>query len=279
MKRMILFLLVLTLSSTLFARATYYNKEFQLLLSTNSTDANEWKNQLFKVTSYGHLKQTNGNDILVNKCFANNSKCEQHKVFSYEQARRYLFGVIDLQKDKFGEYFIEEVYCEKIIDSTDRVGPNQIPNSDVINCEHSWPRSKFNSEMSYEEQLSDLYHLYPTDSKANTTRLNYQFAEVVQGRQLNNCEISQIGMLPSKKAKAFEPPQNHKGNLARSLFYFSVRYKIEIPDEQEKFLRSWHKLDPVDLDEKERHEKIYGIQKNRNPFIDFEEIVDLINDF
>ena len=41
-------------------------------------------------------------------------------------------------------------------------------------------------------------------------------------------------------------------------------------------LLQWHKQDPVDEYEKQRNEKIYEIQGNRNPFIDHPEWVEKI---
>ncbi len=64
------------------------------------------------------------------------------------------------------------------------------------------------------------------------------------------------------KGTYFEPPVEHKGNVARSLFYFSVRYQIAIEANKEIFLKFWYMLDPVDEKERERHEKIADIQKN-----------------
>jgi len=47
----------------------------------------------------------------------------------------------------------------------------------------------------------------------------------------------------------------------------------------ETMLRRWHAADPVDQKERDRNEAIYGIQRNRNPFIDHPEWVDSIPDF
>ena len=35
----------------------------------------------------------------------------------------------------------------------------------------------------------------------------------------------------------FEPPAEHKGNVARAIFYFSVRYKMKVTPTQEAFLK------------------------------------------
>ncbi|RYZ68005.1 MAG: nuclease, partial [Proteobacteria bacterium] len=77
----------------------------------------------------------------------------------------------------------------------------------------------------------------------------------------------------------FEPPDAHKGNVARALFYFSVRYNIKIDPIEENFLKAWNKADPVDQEESGRNEAIMKIQGNRNPFVDFPELADSIGDF
>jgi endonuclease I len=77
----------------------------------------------------------------------------------------------------------------------------------------------------------------------------------------------------------FEPLDSHKGNVARAMLYFSVRYKKSLTDKQEKLFREWNNLDPVDLNEQIRNDRIEKIQGNRNPFIDDEKLVDQIENF
>lgn len=76
-----------------------------------------------------------------------------------------------------------------------------------------------------------------------------------------------------------EPPALLRGDVARAYFYMSYLYKIPIPDEQEDLLREWHLNDPPDSWEMERNSLIENIQGNRNPFIDFPEIVERVRDF
>ena len=71
----------------------------------------------------------------------------------------------------------------------------------------------------------------------------------------------------------------HKGNVARALFYFSVRYKMPINADEEEVLRRWHALDPVDADEIQRNEIVFETQRNRNPFIDMPELANYIKNF
>ena len=103
---------------------------------------------------------------------------------------------------------------------------------------------------------------------------------MVNGRAVNKtCQTSRRGMAIGSSLTAFEPPENHRGNVARALFYFSVRYKIQIDPLEEGYLRDWHREDPVDAEERKRNDEIFKIQQNRNPFIDEPLLVDDIRDF
>ena len=197
---------------------------------------------------------------------------------NYKQARIELFGNIHLKK--IGKsYGITEVYCKKTYTTASSgVGPGKIPNHADLNCEHTWPKSRFNPNESKNKQLTDLHHLYPTDSVANSTRSNHLFS-IVKGKSVKNCDASRYGSGGSSEYQAFEPPADHRGNVARALFYFSVRYNIEIQDVEEKYLRKWHKADPVDAFERKRNDMVEKFQGNRNPFTDNPQWVNKIENF
>lgn len=195
---------------------------------------------------------------------------------SYTEARKYLFGALHLERDERG-YYVKDVYCGRTI--RNNVGEMQIPDHNQINCEHTWPQSRFSNNAPKNIQKADLHHLYPTDSKANSTRGNVNFGELSSPEELNNCESSHRGDIAGDGHSGFEPPQEHKGNVARALFYFSIRYKIQIPDYEEMYLRQWHQQDPVDEEEIVRNNKVEEIQGNRNPFVDDPTLADLVTDF
>ncbi|TDP55400.1 endonuclease I [Bacteriovorax stolpii] len=202
---------------------------------------------------------------------------KNHKALGYNPAKKALFGQLHLEKGPEG-YFVKDLYCE--INYTKGVGPGNMPDQNQLNCEHTWPQSKFTKAFPNELQKSDLHHLFPTDSKANSTRGNFEFADVVKNENLSNCDASRSGAsVTSGGHTYFEPPTSHKGNVARAIFYFSIRYKMPIGDAQEEFLRRWNQLDPVDDAEMARNNAIEKLQGNRNPFIDHPELIDQISDF
>lgn len=192
-------------------------------------------------------------------------------VISYSLARQLLFG-----KLHYNNGIVTDVYCNENHDSKHGVGPGLIPDPKFLNCEHTWPQSKFVGSEA-ETMKVDLHHLYPANSKANTSRSNNPFGEI--DSHPNVCNVSIRGTVRGTNLVGFEPPDRHKGNVARAIFYFSVRYQMPVDLEQEEYLRKWNHLDPVDIPETIRNNQIQEIQGNRNPFIDDPNLIDSISDF
>ena len=203
---------------------------------------------------------------------------KNHKpLTSYSDARRYVMQKLALKNDSQG-YYITDVYCRQVFRRS--VGPNKMPPHTSINIEHTWPQSRFNRAKSKSMQKADLHHLFPSESSSNSMRGNHYFAEVEDGGYPDSdCRSSSIGLDPETGDVAFEPPADHKGNVARALFYFSIRYDIAIPNHEELFLRIWNYSDPVDENEMRRNAAVESIQGNRNPFIDDPGLVELIENF
>ncbi|CBW25588.1 putative endonuclease I [Halobacteriovorax marinus SJ] len=265
-----LFLLTISLSSQ--AASNYYPSDLNAKLTKGTLKGEQLKEALFNVLSQVHTKRKGKADILG--CTGKEGTCYSQKVLGYRGARKVLFGKLHLEEGANG-YYLKDVYCRKVITSSQtNIGPNRIPNSNIVNCEHTWPQSKFSRNFEKEMQKSDLHHLYPTDSKANSIRGNFEFGNVDSWGEIRDCEASH-----SEAPGHFEPPTEHKGNVARALFYFSVRYRMPISAEQEQTIKEWHIQDPVDAEERERNDGIYAVQGNRNPFIDYPELVDHISNF
>jgi deoxyribonuclease-1 len=281
LKTTLAFLLLATIS-TAFAsgESTYYPTAFVQAVNSGSLKDQALKAEINKVLSSTHLRDTKGGADTLGCASGTSSNCYEQLVLGYDGARKVLFGKIHLQQAN-GQYSITDVYCHKTFTGND-IRPNIIPNHSQINCEHTWPQSKFTGQYPKEMQKSDLNHLFPTDSKANSVRGNFDFADVSDdnGNLGTTCEASKSGSSSASNGdNLFEPPTEHKGNVARALFYFSVRYKIQIPASEEQVLRRWNDLDPVDDAERDRNEQVYKAQNNRNPFIDFPQLANYINKF
>lgn len=195
----------------------------------------------------------------------------QHSL-GYKGARIELLGRISLERDSNG-YYIRDVYCNEDY----KGAPGRIPDDKVINTEHTWPQSRFGGS-NRDMQKSDLHHLFPTDSQLNGIRGNHPFGEVQKTSQSLKCTCSRAGY-NTDGDYVFEPPQEHRGNVARALFYFAVRYGMSIDPTQEEILRKWNQQDPIDDAERERNEEIAKVQGNRNPFIDEPDLADRIENF
>lgn len=255
----------------------YYTQEFVQKYNKGSLADDELKEELFNIISLYHLP-TKSRDVISPEC-PDSSKCYTHQGnFSYGTARKILFGQLHIEKDKYGVK-LTDVYCEKEFTSADGIGEDQIPNAARVNCEHTWPQSKFTSKFSKNMQKVDLHHLFPSDSISNSTRSNHIFSEVDGDYVNGSCKTSRLGKSLISRETAFEPPLNHRGNVARAMFYFSTRYKIKIDPVQEEYFRKWHQEDPVDDKEIKRNNRIFEFQKNRNPYIDMPDLVDMISNF
>jgi len=180
---------------------------------------------------------------------------------SYDQARKIIFSELDVVDGK-----VECVYTGR------QTTGGKIPPNGDMNVEHTWPQSKGATGAA----KSDLHHLFPTDSKANSKRGNFPFGIVVKEKWSQNG--AKFGT-DAQGRTVFEPPDSHKGNVARAMFYFSATYGKPIPDAEEAVLRQWNDLDVVDAAELERNHRIADIQGNVNQFVEHEDLVDRIKDF
>jgi len=193
-----------------------------------------------------------------------------------------------------------------------------------LNREHTVPQSWFSKNT---PMVSDAFHIYPTDTKANNNRSSYLYGEVAgAGSSSSSNKCSETGKLgndvdngiasysynnqtysPTETwyGTVYEPDDEYKGDLARSYFYMATRYasgsgtancanwsggafgsaRNGLSAYTAELMLKWHRLDPVSEKELIRNEVIYGNttynksakkQNNRNPFIDYPELVEYI---
>lgn len=156
---------------------------------------------------------------------------------------------------------------------------NKIKNIDLsfkFNTEHIVPQSWFSSR---EPMKGDLHHLFVCQPECNTARSNFPFTDFSFYRPESSDEQIQ-NRCGVALAERFEP-ENGKGAVARAMLYFLLRYpkaikRTFLKEIDLKLLIRWHHQFPVTLYEKHRNRAIFRIQGNRNPFIDFPELVERI---
>ena len=167
---------------------------------------------------------------------------------------------------------------------------------DCYNREHSVPNSWWGGNSTTADTMySDLFHMYPVDGYVNGQRGNHPFGDCDRGTvvgtgKLGTCTHS------GYTGTVFEVADEYKGDFARSYFYMVVRYMDRVgswtnsegsavfTNSSYKHLTAWaisqllewHRNDPVSTLESSRNEAVYGIQHNRNPFIDHPELAEYL---
>ena len=138
---------------------------------------------------------------------------------------------------------------------------------------HSWMPT-FPCDDPEQEEYADQHNLYPANlPNANTPRSNLPLEDITGSTVFTYLEGS-VGYNDNNQL-VYEPRESHKGNAARAIMYMATCYNgingsnWSIPSNQGPVtLRNWHFNDLPDNYEIARHEFIYNLQGNRNPFID-----------
>lgn len=171
---------------------------------------------------------------------------------------------------------------------------------DCYNREHIVPQAFFDN-VAIDPMKNDPFHVAPVDGKVNGLRDNYPYGRVnsptnttANGSKLGPNYNS--GYSAGYSNTVFEPLDEFKGDIARSIFYFVTRYEDSMVSFYNnttvisknmfdgtannalsptflKILITWHNQDPVSPKEIARNNAIYNYQGNRNPYIDHPEYV------
>ena len=164
------------------------------------------------------------------------------------------------------------------------------------NREHVWPKMGGSAFPETSEAGSDAHHLRPLNTKLNNTRSNYHFGEVSQSesnRVLQDGPLANYGTSDPDtwcylSGGYFYPAKGYRGATARILFYVQTRWgdtsnlSFTLGSGSAKvmsnvdILLKWHLQEPPTDEEIRRNEAVYGIQRNRNPFIDHPEYAEMI---
>jgi hypothetical protein len=203
----------------------------------------------------------------------------KRNVLSYAQARAKMYN--------YADNFSNSVTC--VYSGYNTPVPLNFNSSSTssaanINCEHSIPQSWFSSA---NRMVSDMHHLYPTYIQWNSNRGSDPFGDIADATTtiwMRN--TTSQGTIPTTNIDEwsedtntmFEPREDHKGNLARTAFYFYTMHDTQpelIATGHQNIttladlatLYRWHLADPVDAHEIERNRRVAASQGNYNPYI------------
>lgn len=161
-----------------------------------------------------------------------------------------------------------------------------------MNIEHSFPKSYWGG--SKRQAYEDLYNLMPCESNINTTKSNYPMGEVVSGDKGNGW--TKVGVGNDGKTY-WEPADPWKGDFARGYMYMATTYQdytwtsttpgspfqiLEtgtyptLKPSAYKLYIKWAKADKPDEIEIKRNEAVSKIQGNRNPYVDFPNLMEYV---
>ena len=136
---------------------------------------------------------------------------------------------------------------------------------------------------------ADLQHVMPSDATANSKKGNFGMGIVTSQSWTNgSIKVGKGNAGNNGTVNMWEPADKWKGDFARAYFYIVTAYEEKSLVQTEgantmqnntypklqpwayELYMKWSREDPVDDMERKRNEAVYGIQNNRNPFIDFE---------
>ena len=201
---------------------------------------------------------------------------EQFSDLGYDAAREAMYSDVDEV-----EGMIHCIYT----DFEQAASVTTYPNP--ISAEHIIPQSFFGGES---PMRSDLHNLRPAHGSVNSARSNHPYAEVDDaaaswyGIDAGGSYVSTETQPSSdenyseRAGSLWEPQEDRKGDLARSVFYFFTVYHHQAGDISVlgdlNMLRDWHLTDPTDALEIERNNRVEAAQGNRNPYVDYPDLVD-----
>lgn len=158
-----------------------------------------------------------------------------------------------------------------------------------MNIEHSFPKSWWGGAKN--QAYKDLYNLMPCESRINSTKSNYPMGKVVSGDKGNGW--TKVGKGTDGKWY-WEPADPWKGDFARGYMYMATAYQDynwsgnqapqilqqgAYPTLKEwayKLYIQWAKADKPDALEIKRNNDVAKIQKNRNPYVDFPNLMEYV---
>ncbi len=220
-----------------------------------------------------------------------NQIIDNHTTFSYTSSSTDVWDILkETDKDPNNSNNVILIYSGISVNAA-----QEYNNGNGWTREHVWAKSRGDFGTA-RGPGTDVHALRPLDNSTNSTRSNRGFDNCTSCSIVYDQWNNNTGSKLDTNDWSFEPRDEIKGDVARMLFYMSVRYEgydsyvdLELSEtilpigDKSPFhgvlatLLEWHRNDPVDAWEKNRNDIIYyNYQNNRNPFIDHPELAEYI---
>ncbi len=245
----------------------------------------------FKAGYYDLMDGKSGSDLKV----AAKECVKDHVVLNYTSLPDYWIYT-DVYPEPYGKARRWwDMYSDAIYLIEENQTGRQSFSANKMQREHCVPKSwwKKDGNVEYTAAYSDLWNLFPSDSKANNAKSNYPLG-ITQTATFDN-GVSKVG-IPREgygggASRVFEPADEYKGDFARAYMYVATVYDDINWDGVYMYepatyptlkawaidmLLEWHRNDPVSRKETDRNNNVEQQQGNRNPFIDFPELAEYI---
>jgi len=177
--------------------------------------------------------------------------------------------------------FVKLLYAQETMES------RPYSEQDTWEAERLWPA---NRGVTGETAFTDLHNMRPAVTRSVQSRKSMMYGECGTVEFADECvtpATRDTAADTSQDGKVWSPPVSTKGDIARALMYMEFRYReteinlalTDCPPFGANMgylstLLQWHEADPVDDDERERNLRTcQGYQGNRNPFVDYPQIV------
>lgn len=221
-----------------------------------------------------------------------NDLISNHTEFPYSSSSTDTWDILnEADEDPNNSDNIIAFYTGQSIPKNCQVGSKASNCINGWNREHVWSKSRGDFGTS-KGAGTDTHNLQAEEESMNNTKANRFFADCNDGDDTNVVDKG-FGNFTCN-SNHFEPRDEVKGDVARIIFYMTIRYEGENgevdlemllgADDNSKSpeygdlndLLRWHLADPVSETEMNRNEVIFKYQNNRNPFIDYPEFVNKI---
>jgi len=252
------------------SRKSYFNEE------DNLREIQNYYKDLFPESNKGFNK----NDFIKSKINYENLNKLTFSNFKKARRREYIFSTVERRED----FTLRCIYTDELIENENGERFTKVDE------EHSLPQSYQSG--SGKGTGRDMHQIFAAEKSANGQRGNLPFGVVdfVKKTKNNYSELIKEDKYGAKYNNYLENgnstksyiPKCNKGIVCRSTLYVLVCYSEALNSEvfPMEFL-DWiiynAKNEPISIFEKHRNSELFKLQKNRNPFIDFPEWIDLVD--